>query len=98
VKISGKELKRKENLPIHMELNETFEGDVFDNPEVDEEIVTAVINYLEANKKAYPWDIITVVSKEKEVEKKTVRRALRKLRQDNTIVPAEPFAGEFELS
>lgn len=81
-----------------MEMNRQKPEGTFANPDVDDEIVNAVVDYLEDNEKAYPWDIICDVSESEDIPKKTVRKAIRKLRMPNSIVPAEPFVGELTLA
>jgi methyl coenzyme M reductase subunit C len=70
----------------------------FKNPLVEDEVVTAVIEYLDQNTSAYSWDIISGVAADEQVSKKTVRKAVRKLRTQGRIIPSEPFVGELELS
>lgn len=70
----------------------------FKNPIVEDEVVTAVIEYLNQNTSAYPWEIISGVAADEQVSKKTVRKAVRKLRTQGEIIPREPFVGELELS
>lgn len=79
-------------------MNKRFADRSFANPDVDEEIVTSVISYFQSQETAPPWDAICAVSEEQTVPKKTVRKAVRKLRMQNKLVPAPPFTGCMELA
>lgn len=79
-----------------IEIESELEG--FSNPDVDESVVKAVVEYLDENGKSYPWDVIVEVSNSLDVPKKTIRKAFRKLHLNDRIVHAEPFVGEMRLT
>lgn len=81
-----------------METGSPFADDSFANPAVNTEIVTSVISYFGTYEQAHPWDAICAVAEEQSIPKKTVRKAVRKLRMQNKLVPAPPFTGCIELA
>lgn len=79
-------------------MGSTFVEGSFANPDVENGIVKAVEEYVDVHERVYPWDVICAVSESEDVPKKTVREAVRKLRMEDTVVPAAPFVGEMELA
>lgn len=79
-------------------MNKKFAERSFANPDVDESIVDAVKQYFGEHGSAYPWDVICDVSESEGVSKKTARKAIRKLRMENRVVPVPPFTGEMGLA
>lgn len=69
----------------------------FAKPNVKDNVLESTKDYFRKNQPVHPRKVISAVSDEESVSKNTVRKAVRKLRMENTVVPAEPFIGEMKI-
>lgn len=69
----------------------------FANPDVDEEAVDAVRDAARAVDGAYPWDLLDAAER-RGIDREEARKALRRLRLANAIVPAGEFIGRVRLA
>lgn len=69
----------------------------FADPDVDEEIVRKIQDVIQMEEPVYPWVILDGMVDE-DVERKEARKALRKLRMNNNVVPSGDFKGKLELA
>lgn len=72
-------------------------GDTFADPDVSDQILEEVQDITEDQQPVYPWDVLELME-EKGYDKKEARKALRKLRMSNHIVPAPEFKGKVRLA
>lgn len=72
-------------------------GDKFADPKISDQILEELQDTAEDQQPVYPWDLLDLME-EKGYDKKKSRKALRKLRMSNHIVPAPEFIGKVRLA
>lgn len=80
-----------------MSQNTVAEGS-FQNPRVNEHLLNDVIAYFREESASHPFEAVQTVSSQRDVPRRTVREAVRKLRMNNRLVPEYPFVGELTLA
>lgn len=80
-----------------MEISSEYPEGTFANPNVDDEIILSILDYLNDNGKSHPNDIICYVEDNLNTQRKDIVKGLRKLKMANHIVPAEPFVGKVRI-
>lgn len=69
----------------------------FSEPNVDESVVQLVEDLYREKQPVYPWNVIEI-AEYLGIEKQESRKALRKLRLSNKIVPTGEFKGKQRLA
>lgn len=72
-------------------------GEKFADPDVKDEVIDRLQDVASNKEPVYPWNILEQMENE-EFDKQEARKALRKLRMNNNIVPADGFKGKVELA
>lgn len=80
-----------------MDVNSEYPEGSFANPDVDDEIIECIVDYLNNNGKSHPHYVICYVEDKLNSEREDVTKGLRKLKMADHIVPAEPFVGEIKI-
>jgi hypothetical protein len=70
----------------------------FAHPDIDDSVIEATKEYLRQNEPTHPYKVICSVAESECISKNVARKAVRKLRLSNQIVPAEPFRGDIQLA